>query len=691
MPSRERKRTLISKPRQPVVAFGRGICGLLRAAERREWLVTNAIGGFASGTVAGSLTRRYHGLLFAALNPPLGRTLLVTKLDELVEYDGEEHELFTNRWRDDVIAPEGYYYTESFHLEHLAPTWRFAFGDALLEKRIWMEQGKNTTYVRYNLLRAINPVTLTLKALVNYRDFHDTTKADSWKFECEKLKHGRKFVAFEGATPFYLLSPTATFRDSHVWVHNFNLKLERNRGLADLEDHLHVGNFTVELTEGDSVTIVASTHEDALELESSAFDRHREREENILYDFKVHGGGSSRTTPAWIKQLVLAADQFVVSRPTRDDPDGKSIIAGYPWFSDWGRATMVSLTGLTLTTGRPHIARRILKTFSEYVDRGMLPNHFPDEGELPEYNTVDASLWYFEALRQYIERTADMDLLFELYPILVGIIDWYIKGTRFRIKVDREDGLLFAGEDGMPVTWMDARAGDWVVTPRIGKAVEVNALWLNALNSMTEFSNKLGEKPDMYIERRDKCAASFSKFWNEADGCCFDVIDTPAGKDASIRPNQIFAVALPFSPLTKEQQRKVVSVCARQLLTSYGLRTLAPGEPNYFGKYTGPEGSRASAYHQGTAWGWLLGPFVQAHLRVFKDRVTAMSFLEPIAHQLRGSGLGKVSELFDGDPPYWPRGCISQAWSVGEILRAWEVLHSRKSTRRSARSAKPGR
>ncbi len=677
MPPREKRRTLVSKPRQPIVDFGRGICGLLRAAERREWLVTNAMGGFASGTVSGSLTSRYHGLLFAALKPPMGRTLLVTKLDELVEYDGEEHELFTNRWRDDVIAPEGYNYTESFHLEHLAPAWRFAIGDALLEKRIWMEQGKNTTYIRYNLLRAISPIKLYLKTLVNYRDFHDLTKADNWKFQIEEVPYGRKLTAFEGATPYYLLSPTAAYEQRHSWVHNFDLPQERSRGLADHEDHLHAGSFVIELDEEDSVTIVVTTHEDALELESTAFDRHREREEQILHDFKTHGAGESRTTPAWIKQLAMAADQFVVSRPTAEHPDAKSIIAGYPWLSDWGRITMVSLPGLALTTGRPQIARIVLKTFSEHVDQGMLPNHFPDESELPEYKTVDTSLWYFEALRLYVERTDDKALLFELYPVLVGIIDWYIKGTRYRIKMDPNDGLLYSGEDGMPVTWMDARVGDWVVTPRTGKAVEVNALWLNALASLIDFSSRLGENSQKYEELLEKCIANFSKFWNPSLNCCYDVIETPAGNDASIRPNQIFTVSLPVSALNKKQQKSVVAVCAQQLLISYGMRTLAPSEPNYFGTHEGPAGSRASACHQGTAWGWLLGPFVQAYLRVFGDRVKAMSFLEPLAHQLRGSGLGKISEIFDGDPPYWPRGCISHACSVAEILRAWETLHAR--------------
>jgi predicted glycogen debranching enzyme len=366
-----------------------------------------------------------------------------------------------------------------------------------------------------------------------------------------------------------------------------------------------------------------------------------------------------------------------VKRAIPDEPDGRSVIAGYHWFGDWGRDTMIALPGLTLATGRPELARQILLGFVKYVDAGMLPNNFPDAGGKPAYNTVDAALWYFEAVRQYFAATRDMPTLQKLFPVLAGMIDAYVKGARYEIHVDPADGLLYAGEGGVQLTWMDAKVGDWVVTPRTGKAVEINALWINALETMTELGRVLKIPVDNYQRLSSKAKDSFHKFWNAERRCCYDVIDAPGiGNDASLRPNQIFAVSLPVSPLPSEQQKAVVDICAAQLLTPYGLRSLAPGEAGYQGRYSGGPRERDAAYHQGTVWAWLLGPFVLAHHRVYADGVAAMRFLEALGAAVQRYGLGTLGEIFDGDAPFAPKGCIAQAWSVGEVLRAWvELAH----------------
>jgi predicted glycogen debranching enzyme len=381
--------------------------------------------------------------------------------------------------------------------------------------------------------------------------------------------------------------------------------------------------------------------------------------------------------PDWVQQLVLAADQFIVGRKIEGEPAGKSVIAGYHWFGDWGRDTMIALPGLTLATGRLEIARSILRTFARHVDQGMLPNRFPDEGDIPEYNTVDATLWYFQAIRTYHDATGDDELLRELYPVLADIVEWHRKGTRFQIHVDPEDGLLYAGEADVQLTWMDAKVDDWVVTPRTGKPVEVNALWYGVLRSQTYFAQRLGHPTDEYQRLADQVAQSFDRFWNPDTGYCYDVIDGPKGNDPALRPNQIFAVSLADSPLTPDQQKQVVDVCGQRLLTPYGLRSLSPNHPDYQGVYGGDRWQRDGAYHQGTVWSWLLGPFVLGHWRVYRDQEKALQYLAPMANHLREHGLGTISEIFDGDMPYAPRGCIAQAWSVAEVLRAWNELEGR--------------
>ncbi len=652
------------------VEFGREITRDLATAESREWLCTNGIGGFASGTVAGMLTRRYHGLLTAALAPPVGRTLLVAKIDETVEYAGARWELATNRWADGTIAPQGYRHIESFRLDGTSPVWTFAVADALLEKRVWMEQGRNTTYVRYELLRAGGPVTLDLKAFVNYRDYHSTTRGDGWSMAVEPAEAGLRVTAFAGARPVTIAAPGACCELMHVWHHGLGLEVERERGLDWADDDLLAGRFEATLRPGEAFTVTCSGDPEPSLDGEAAWHRRQAHEAAVQAAWRRTPAGSG-PSPAWIEQLVLAADQFVVARPLMEDSGGQSIIAGYPWFADWGRDTMIALPGLLLATGRHDIARRILTTFARFVDRGMLPNRFPDAGEAPEYNTVDAGLWYFEAIRQYYKATGDMQLVKDLFPILEEIIAAHREGTRFGIGEDSADGLLRAGEPGVQLTWMDAKVGDWVVTPRIGKPVEVNALWYNALRSMARFDQLLGGSGERWESLADRVAASFGCFWNEERGYCFDVLDGPRGHEGALRPNQILAVSLAESPLAPQQQRQVVESCGRHLLTSFGLRSLGPLEADYRGRYEGGPAARDGVYHQGTAWAWLLGPFALAHLRVYGDRAAARALLAPMAHHLSDFTLGSIAEIFDGDAPFTPRGCPAQAWSVAEVLRAW--------------------
>ncbi len=684
------------------VEFGREVCGSLEAASEREWLVTNGIGGYASGTLAGLLTRRYHGLLVAALKPPLGRTLLVAKLDESLRYDGRAYALATNRWVGGALEPQGYRQVEKFRLEGTTPVWAYACADALLEKRIWMLEGRNITFVRYTLLRASMPVELEAKALVNYRDFHSSTHAGDWRMNITQVERGLRIEAFEGATPFYLLSATASAEPAHDWYRNFDLAVERARGLDDHEDHLHAGTFCVRLAPGESVTLALSSEPAAglaSDLDGRAAAQERSALEQALLDQwsagllqSVRQAGapsalrllekSSQTSGdgrAWVRQLVLAADQFLVKRPLADEPDARSVIAGYHWFSDWGRDTMIALPGLTLATGQPELARQILRTYARFVSCGMLPNMFPEAGQTPEYNSVDAALWFFEAVRQYYTATKDTVLLRELFPVLAEIVDWHMRGTRHGIHMNPDDGLLTAGEPGVQLTWMDAKIGDCVVTPRMGKPVEVNALWYNALVSLTEMARLFARPTSMYETMAKRVRGSFQRFWNAAAGYCFDVLDGPTGNDAALRPNQIFAVSLPESPLEPEQQRAVVDVCARHLLTSHGLRSLAPEDSQYRGQYDGSPQERDAVYHQGTVWGWLLGPFVLAHLRVYGDAERAAAFLEPMAHQMQTHGLGTLGEIFDGDAPFTPRGCIAQAWTVAETLRAWTACQEHRA------------
>ena len=668
--------------------FGREICCDRKIAESREWLVTNGIGGYASGTIALSLTRRYHGLLIAALKPPVARTLLLSKLDEIVEYNEQVYDLATNHWADGTVAPQGYLNIESFQLEGRIPLWNFVFADGLLEKRIWMPHGENTTYIQYHFQRGSKPLALSLKALVNYRDHHSSThvKSSSYGKITKITDQMLKINVFPDTASLYLgaISENQThnwdWEINNIWYRDFALAVEKYRGLDEQEDHLLAATGKVTLQPGDSITIAASTD---LKTEIPEYREILAREKLLITHFSYSNNNYQQTIPQWIEQLVLAADQFIVDRPLTDNPQGKTIIAGYPWFTDWGRDTMIALPGLTISTGRYEIAKTILRTFAKYLDRGMLPNMFPDAGSTPEYNTVDATLWYFEAIRSYYAATKDREFLAELFPLLAQIIDWHTEGTRYNIQLD-DDGLLYAGKPGVQLTWMDAKVGDWVVTPRIGKPIEINALWYNALVCMSYFAKCLGESDCRYQELSAITRSHFSKFWYEAGGYCYDVIDAPEGNDPSFRPNQIFAVSLPSrdatvgaireSPLQESQQKMIVDKVGQTLLTSAGLRSLSPSDHNYVGVYGGNQLQRDGSYHQGTTWAWLIGHFIQAHLQVYNNPELARSFLEPMANHLQDGCIGNISEIFDGDVPFTPRGCFAQAWSVAEVLRAWLMV-----------------
>jgi predicted glycogen debranching enzyme len=656
--------------------WGREVAGDLGIAERREWLCTNGIGGFACGTIAGDLTRRYHGLLVAALEPPLGRTLVVTKIDETVVYDGDVFALATNRWASGAIEPLGHRMIERFHLDGTTPVWTYACADALIEKRVWMEPGANTTYVRYRLVRGATPARLTLRALVNHRNFHATTHGGGWSMDVAPVPNGVRVVAFGGAPPVLLQAADGTdvrCEPVHTWYDSFALAREQERGLEWVDDHLHAATFAATLGSGDALTIVLSTESDPSLNGDAAWMRRSAWDDERLHAWRARQPWAA-SAPAWIARLVLAADQFIVRRPLPGEPGGMTVIAGYPWFGDWGRDTMISLPGLTLETGRAEIGAVILRTFARFVDRGMLPNRFPERGDAPEYNTVDATLWYIEAIRAYHAATRDDGLLKDLYPTLEAIIAHHREGTRHQIAMDASDGLLRAGEPGVQLTWMDAKIGDHVVTPRIGKPIDVNALWFNALTTMAGFAKALGRPAREWEAMAKRAGRGFASFWSDRLGYCYDVIDGPGGDDEALRPNQIFAVSLPASPFDVTKQRAIVDACARHLVTSYGLRSLASMHPSYCGACTGDPATRDGAYHQGTVWAWLLGPFALAHARAYGDRAVARRFLEPLAHHLDDYGVGSIAEIFDAEPPHTPRGCFAQAWSVAETLRAWKIL-----------------
>ena len=656
------------------IRFTRAICGDLGQAERREWWIADGRAGYAGGTIAGSLTRRYHGLLIAPVASPLGRRLLLAKADATVIAGSRAWPLFTNRWKSGAISPMGNVRIGSFHLDQSVPVWTYEIEDRQIEARIWMEPGAHTTYAAWRLRSdadaAENAFSLHVTLLANNRDHHGSMQAGGFAPEIRVQDDSLRVT--DAALSLTIRAPGGTLVAKRDWYRDFDLPVERERGLDATDNHLCVGEATLPLVAGQWCGIVASLEPNPASDLAAALGRRLDHDRAIVTT-ALASSPRMRNAPPWIARLALAADAFVFSRPIAHEGEGESVIAGYPWFGDWGRDTMVSLPGLTVATGRPEIALRILKTFASFVSQGMLPNFFPGPGDQPEYNTADASLWFFEAWRAYVAATGDINALSEAFPVLLDMVEWHRRGTRYGIGMDADDGLLKAGVPGVQVTWMDAKIGDWVVTPRVGKPVEINALWYNTLCIMSAFAARLSA-PDTFGAAADAAKRSFARFVRPDGEGLYDVIDGPRGNDATIRPNQIFAVSLPYSALSSEAQAQVVRACRAHLLTPYGLRSLAPTDSEYRGSYEGGVRERDSCYHQGPVWGWLLGHFCLAAYRVSGDVGLAEALLDPIRDALQDQGLGTLGEISDADPPFHPRGAPAQAWSVACTLDAWRRL-----------------
>lgn len=631
------------------------------ATSSREWIETNGIGGFAMGTVSGANTRRYHGLLTAATRPPLGRVTLLSKFEETLIIDGERHELSSNQFPESV-HPTGFLFLTEFRLDPF-PIWIYEVDGIRIEKSVFMPSGLNAVACRWKLLNARSnkrSVQLELRPLLSFTDYHQLQHEND-KFD--GLFASEKNIITVKPCPDF---PELTFTHNSVaveptghWYKNYELAIEKERGFDFHEDLFQPFVMRFDLSESPKADVVTSTAGPP----KTKIDRLEKAELKRRDDLIKLANGETDLQ----KQLTLAADQFIVTRG-----DGHTLIAGYPWFSDWGRDTMIALPGLTLSTGRTDIAREIIIEFSKHISDGMIPNRFPDAGETPEYNTVDATLWYFEAIRAYAETTGDHDLVQDhLYEKLADIIAWHVRGTRFNIHADT-DGLLYAGSPDVQLTWMDAKIGDLVITPRTGKPVEIQALWYNALRIMADFSTRFGHDEDRqrFDAMADLAKHSFNGlYWNEAEQCLFDVVEN-GHRDGAVRPNQIFSISLAHPVLSKERWAAVVEKVQNELLTPVGLRSLSPNDPAYVLIYIGSPFERDSGYHQGTVWGWLIGPFVDAYRKVHSDDEAAVAnMLSGFADHLSQAGLGQVSEIFDGDAPHYPRGCPAQAWSVGELLR----------------------
>lgn len=650
----------------------REICRTFEEAATREWLVTNGLGGYASSSITGANTRRYHGLLVAARKPPAARTVMLAKIDEEIEAGGSTYRLGTNEYESGTIYPDGYLFLERVELDGMIPTFFYRAATFSLSKTIWMEYGQNTTYIRYTLGAASLPVQLTLLPLCTYRDFHAEARGSlDWHFALEPREGGLAITAFPGATPYHLLTfPAAQFVPLDLWYWRFRHRVEQERGLDSVEDLYLPGSLRARVQPGQSLALIATTESpERVDRDVAAAFQRAHARQNLL---------AQNGRDDFERQLLIAADQFIAQRHVPERASQRTIIAGYHWFGEWGRDTMIALEGLTLVPRRFAEARDILRTYARYVDRGLLPNHFPDAGTDTApiaYNTADATLWYFHAIDRYLAATHDDALLRELYPLLAGTIEWHIQGTRYNIHVDPADGLLYAGEPGVQLTWMDAKVGDWVVTPRIGKPVEINALWYRALRLMEQWAAQVEQSPTRYADLAARVRAAFERFWFAEGGYLYDVLDTPTGNDASLRPNQLFAITLADDLVSRERAQAIVEIVANELLTDLGLRSLAPRDPNYRAHYRGDQRERDAAYHQGIVWLWLLGAYVDAHLKVYGDHTYARARLDALRVHLTEAGIGTLGEIFEAEPPHRAAGCIAQAWSVAEALRILKLTH----------------
>ncbi len=669
----------------PKIHLGPHVLSDFNKVIQKEWVTTNGLGGYASSTVLGVNTRKYHGLLIAAFNPPIDRRVLLTKLDEEVQIGNKSYSIGSNEFEHD-IQPKGYRFLYDFSLDPF-PTYKYAVEGVQLNKTMFMPYGKNATAVSYDIFNPDNDkVSIRVFPLVNSRHFHSITDRNKlgWEFIQKPFEQG---VIVSPSVPLSALSISSSdgqyFAGKGEWIERMYFRVDRSRGNSCQDDGFQPGWFEFDVapggrkkffvvaaaakTEGEAKSILSSicTDIDALR------DQELKRREDLLVKFQEQY--SDIKIEDWLKWLVLATDSFIVNR---ESTKTKSVIAGYHWFEDWGRDSLISLPGLTLITGRFEDAKHILLTFKRYCRKGIIPNRFPDhEGEKPDYNTVDATLWYFNAVLQYLKYTEDFDFVrVELWDALRSIVEHHIQGTLYNIRVE-DDGLIAHGHQ---LTWMDASVNDRVVTPR-GKAVEIQALWYNALKTMELLATRFNQKEDVkkYSSIAEKARKNFIKeFWNAEKGFLFDVVHEGQG-DSSLRPNQVIAVALDFSMLDKAVGERVVETVWKGLFATYGLKTLSQDDPRYVGKYLGDWNHRNKAYHNGTVWAWLLGPFITAFLKLKSHeerwRVFALdTFLQPLFQkEIFQAGLGAVSEIFDGGPPHTPRGCIAQAWSVAEPLRAF--------------------
>jgi predicted glycogen debranching enzyme len=633
----------------------------------REWLVTNGLGGYASGTVAGVNTRRYHGLLVAAMSPPVQRMVLLAAMEEwLLSPGGEPEALSAQEYWDGTLYPDGFRRLEAVQLDGMLPAFVWLAQGHRIEKRIWMEQGRNRTVISYRLL-AGPPVSLQLRPLFAHRDYHQQRHGQG-AFDMADTTEGW-MVDAANVRSHLAVRPGASVQSKPDWYWRVLHRRERERGLDDEEDLFTPGLIQVGLEAEKQVTVVVGTEPVPPAWDPQAsFNGARERH-------LVAAAGDSLAD-----QLVVAADQFRVARcgPAASEHPARTVIAGYHWFSDWGRDTMISLPGLALRPGTLWEARAVLETYLDLVDQGLIPTRFPDSGGPPEYDAIDATLWLFVALAGYLRTSGDWRFCVDRLDTLASIIEAHINGTRHNIRMDPADGLLAGGQDGLALTWMDARVQDWVVTPRRGKPVEVNALWYNALRLMGDWCERASRPSSRYLELATRAkAAAAARFWYVDGGYLYDVVDGPEGDDASLRPNQVLAAGLIYPIVEGARARAVLEVVTEKLLTPYGLRTLSPDDPRYQPAYGGDQRARDAAYHQGMVWPWLLGPYLDAHLRVHGDRVAVGRMLESFRGHLQDAGLGTISEIFEPEPPYRPVGCIAQAWSVAEILRHASTSASR--------------
>ena len=641
--------------------------------EELEWLETNGLGGWASSTVSGAHSRRYHGLLVAATRPPVGRAMLVSKLEETLRHEGRSWELGCNRYPG-TVHPHGYRHLTRFR-RGLFPVFEYELNGLRLRKTVAAVSGENTTLILYQLSprsgARTSPrpgaVALELRPLLTWRDFHALGPAAALS-EAVELDDGLlSWRPAPGAPTVFIHAAGAELLERPDWYHRFRFEKERCRGLDFEEDLWTPGILRLSTEHGGRLAVILSTEDPRGRDPWALLESERGRRRQLLDRLPLQDEATRR--------LALAADQFVVRR----GDDLRTLVAGYHWFADWGRDAMIALPGICLATGRIDDAARILEAFAGSVDRGMLPNRFPDTGEGPEYNTVDATLWFFVAIHRFLAAASGsssaIDLVRDrLLPVLRDILAWHDRGTRFAIKVD-DDGLLAAGEPGAQLTWMDAKVGDRVVTPRHGKAVEINALWYNALEILAGLEERFGDTGDASALRRraETVRRRFEElFWDDELGRLVDVVDGDH-VDGAMRPNQVFALSLPFALLDADRAARLLAGVREQLLTPFGLRSLAAEDPDYRPVYVGDPRQRDAAYHQGTVWSWLLGPYATAVLRyggeAGKREVRAL--LERALQQLADACVGSVSEIFDAEPPHPPRGAVAQAWSVGELLRTW--------------------